>query len=399
MIKNPFTTPVTLAILRGAIDLEQTEQGTVIPHRLPAWARAQCNDPQLAMAESQPAGVRLVFQTTATTIELEAIPTTRVYAGLPPRPKGIYDLLVDGERVAQATIDAGHVIHIDMAKGTVTTEKGVAGAACFNDLPDRMKNIEIWLPHNETTELVALHSNAPIKSPAPLDTANPDDKNRPVWLHYGSSISQGSNATHPTGTWPAVAALSSGVELINMGFGGGALLDPFVARTIRDTKADMISLKIGINLVNSDVMRLRAFTSAIHGFIDTIRDGHPSTPLLVISPIYCPIHEETPGPGNFDFAALATGTLKFLATGTPAETAGGKLTLQVIRNELAQIVARRSAADTHLHYLDGQELYGSTDHAKMPLPDELHPDAATQQQIGERFAAQVFGKHDMFRGF
>ena len=118
-----------------------------------------------------------------------------------------------------------------------------------------------------------------------------------MWLHHGSSISHGSDAASPSATWPALAAAHGGVELINLGLGGSALLDPFTARTLRDTAADLISVKIGINLVNPDLMRLRAFMPAVHGFLDTIRDGHPTTPLLVVSPIYCPIHEDTPGPG------------------------------------------------------------------------------------------------------
>jgi hypothetical protein len=50
---NWITTPVTADFLRGALDLQQTAQG-VLPHRLPVWARAQCADGQLAMAEAQP---------------------------------------------------------------------------------------------------------------------------------------------------------------------------------------------------------------------------------------------------------------------------------------------------------------------------------------------------------
>ena len=155
-------------------------------------------------------------------------------------------------------------------------------------------------------------------------------------MHHGSSISHGSNAASPTGTWPAQAALRAGVDLVNLGLGGSALLDPFVARTIRDTAADLISVKIGINLVNVDLMRMRAFTPAVHGFLDTIRDGHPDTPLLVVSPLFCPIHETTPGPGAFDPEALAEGIIRFRATGDPAEVAAGKLTLTTIRDELAR---------------------------------------------------------------
>ena len=66
------TTPIDEDVLRGALDLERTEHG-VLPHRLPAWARAQVPDGQLAMAEAQPSGVRLVFRTRATAVELDML--------------------------------------------------------------------------------------------------------------------------------------------------------------------------------------------------------------------------------------------------------------------------------------------------------------------------------------
>ena len=390
------STPITPELLRGAQELESTENG-VLPHRLPSWARAQCSDgqsamaqlamaqlamAQLAMAESQPSGVRLAFRTRASVVELDAHPTKVVYRGAPPRPDGVYDLLVDGRLLGQQTASGGDVRTVDMATGSVETRSGPVGTVRFADLPDGAKDVEIWLPHNETTRIADLRTDAPVE-PAP-------DRGRPVWLHHGSSISHGSNAASPSTTWPALAASLGGAELINLGLGGGALLDPFTARTLRDTPADLISVKIGINLVNLDLMRLRAFTPAVHGFLDTVREGHPDVPLLVVSPILCPIHEDTPGPGAFDFEALGAGELRFRATGDPAERAGGKLTLGVIRDELAGVVQQRAATDRNLHYLDGRELYGEADFAELPLPDELHPDAAAHRRIGERFAELAF---------
>lgn len=376
-----ITTPITLELLRGALELEHTDRG-VLPHRLPGWARAQCPDPQLAMAEAQPSGVRLAFQTRATAIELDVLPTRRSYVGAPPRPDGIYDLILDGALVDQATATGGDTITIDMATGATEHTPGPIGTLRFAGLPDRAKDVEIWLPHNETTELVALRTDAPLEPAA--------DRGRPVWLHHGSSISHGSDAASPSTTWPALAASLGRVELVNLGFGGSALLDPFTARVMRDTPADLISVKIGINLVNADLMRLRGFTAAMHGFLDTIRDGHPTAPLLVISPIYCPLQEDTPGPLAFDFSALSAGKLRFRATGDPADRAAGKLTLTIIREELARIVRQRSAEDPRLSYLDGLTLYGETDFAELPLPDGLHPDAATHQLIAERFAKSAF---------
>ncbi|MGW5200041.1 GDSL-type esterase/lipase family protein [Streptomyces spiralis] len=383
--QNWVITPITADFLRGHLEAEQTAHG-LLPHRLPAWARRQIPDDRLAVAEAQPSGVRLAFRTRATTIELDALPTKRVYRGFPPPPDGVYDLLVDGRLTAQATVAGGNLRTItDMLTETTEFTEGPAGSARFTDLPRGEKDIEIWLPHTEITEVIALRTDAPVE-PAP-------DSGRRVWLHHGSSISHGSNAVRPSTIWPALAAAAGGVELINLGFGGSALVDPFTARAMRDTPADLISVKLGINVVNSDAMRLRAFAPAVHGFLDTIREGHPATPLLVVSPVLCPVQEDTPGPLMPD---LDGGTLRFKATGDPAETAAGRLTLTIVRDVLAGIVKQRAADDPNIHYLDGRDLYGESDHAEFPLPDAIHPSPEGHRRIGENFAKLAFADNGPF---
>jgi len=374
-----ITTPVTAELLRGALRLERTTVG-IRPHRLPAWALGQAQDPQLAMAQAQPSSVRIAVVTDATSIELVALATRYGYRGVPARPPGVLDLVVDGRLAGQAGLATATTVTVDPTTGASQTARAEPGSVVFDALPGGTKRVEIWLPHTESVEMVALRSDAVL---------HPSDDRPAVWLHHGSSISHGSNATHPTGTWPAVAASLRGLDLINLGFGGSALLDPFTARVIRDTPADLISIKIGINLVNTDLMRLRAFGPAVHGFLDTIREGHPDVPLYVISPVLCPIHEDTPGPAAFDPVALAAGETRFIATGDLSEVAAGKLTLTVVREHLARIVRERSADDPHLHHVNGLDLYGPADARERPLPDGLHPDTATHRQMGERFAAQV----------
>jgi GDSL-like Lipase/Acylhydrolase family len=379
--------------IRGALDIEHTPHG-LLPHRLPATSRAQFPDNHLArfdgqplsVVEAQPSGVRLAFRTAAITIELDVLPTKTIYKGAPAVPDGIYDLLIDGRLARQASVAGGRTLVLDMPARRFYTTPGRPGTIRFTRLPGEPKNIEIWLPQAEITELIALRTDAPVEAPTP--------SGRRRWLHYGSSLSHGAEAASPTRTWPAITARLADTELTNLGLGSNALLDPFTARAIRDTDTDLISLKVGVNLVNSDVMRLRALSPAVHGFLDTIRDGHPDTPLLVVSPILCPIIEDAPGPTIPDFDAS---TLRFRTIGHPDDLVAGRLSLNIVRDELARITAERATTDPNLHYLDGRDLYGEQDFAELPLPDQLHPDPAGYQRIGERFADFAFAHQGPFR--
>lgn len=64
----------------------------------------------------------------------------------------------------------GNTITIDMTTRTAEHRPGPPGTVTFTDLPDAPKTIEIWLPHNETTELLALRTDAP-SSPPPTRAA------------------------------------------------------------------------------------------------------------------------------------------------------------------------------------------------------------------------------------
>lgn len=332
LASHPLVTPLGPRFIHGAVEIEQTPAG-FLPHRLPAWARARSRDPQLAQAAAQGAGVRVAFQTASRWLEL-VVRATRPASG----PDGVHDLLVDGRLGRRASARGTRSLKIDVRSGATTPVGAGMQTVRFDDLPGGRKTVEIWLPHDQVTEVVALRA---------------------------------------------------GVDLLNLGLSGNALLDPFLARTIRDLDADLISLKIGIDLVHTDLMRLRAFGPAVHGFLDTIRDGHPTTPLFVVSPLCSPIHEDVPGPTRFETEALAAGRVLYRAAGDVHEIAQGKLTLGVIRQELDAIVHERAAVDPNLHYLDGRRLYGVADSAPLVLRDELHPDGAGHRLIGERFAGLV----------
>ncbi len=359
----------------GAAEVERTERGLRL-HRLPAWVRRQFADGQLMAMQAQPSGVRLAFTTTATRIDLVTHPVRLAYRGL-DRPRGNIDVCIDGELVLRDPLTDGDVNEVDLQTGQTTHQPGQPHHTHLRGLSAGDKRVEIWLPHNESVDLVDLSADAqlhPLTTPALR------------WVHHAArSARLQRRRPHPdlaSGRRPAARP-----EPAQPGLRRQRARGPFMARVIRDSPADLISVKLGINVVNLDGMRSRTFVPAVHGFLDTIREGHPDVPLLVMSPIYCGIHENTPGPGAIDPASLGTGQVRFLATGREGDTELGRLTLSVIRKLLEDVVKSRS--DRNLHYLDGTQLYGEKDAVQLPLPDALHPDVATHRLIGERFAKHV----------
>jgi hypothetical protein len=371
------------SMIRGAVEVETTERG-LIPHRLPQWARRQIPDRFMVQTSAESAGVRLAIRTAADAIEL-GVQARRIAADAEaPMPPSVYELTESGALVAAAEAPVGSRFVFTFERPDGAIVPGPDATVRFKGLgTGAERNLELWLPYYDNVELLGLRADAPV-------TAMPES-GALRWVHHGSSISHGYRAETTTGTWPVVAALKAGVHLTNLAFSGNAMLDPFTARTIRDTPADLISLKLGINLVNCDVMRVRAFRPAIDGFLDTIRDGHPDAPIALVSPIWCEPVESAAGPTAQDPDRAEEWSI---AAGTEAEVALGKLSLQVIRAELTSIVDRRRADGDHrLHYLDGLSLYGERDAAAMPLPDNLHPGPDVQRLIGERFADRVLVRH------
>ncbi len=365
--------------IRGALDLERRSLG-VLPRRLPAWTREQYPDAFMDFTTTMPSGVRLVFRTEATVLELDVLTVIRHFDGRPgPVSPGMVDLRVDGRPAGQTDVPVSHVLRLPHTRDRGRLARGLPGTVGFAALPARMKEVELWLPPQTPCELVALRADAPVHPPEP--------HGRRRWVHHGSSISHCVEADSPTGAWPVVAATLAGVEVTNLGFAGNAVLDPYVARTIRDLPADLVSVKTGTNIVARGAFKPRTLGPALHGFLDTVRDGHPDTPLLVVSPIILPKAEDVPGidPGDgFPYPFF----------GDPDDLPEDTLTMTALRETMAEIVRLRARRDPNLHFLDGRELFGVDDLAD--LPDGIHPNAAGYLRIGERFAARAFGTGGAF---
>ena len=313
----------------GAVSLEVTDEW-VQPWRIPHEDRALFFE-TLQERAAAPAGVRIAL-----------VSDTRSIAGtfLPHPGLTSLDLCCDGELVGSQALAGKHTF-------------------AFEGLPAGEKRIELWLPQMGRFRLKALTIDDGV-SLAPFEDS------RPKWVTYGSSISHCGAAESPVYTWPAVVARGHDLNLTCLGFGGNCHLEPMVARTIRDLPADFLSMCVGINIYGARSLGPRTFRSAVIGFVQTVREKHPETPYVVMSPIYSPTRETTPNAVD--------------------------LTLEIMRQEVAAAVdLLRDHGDAHVHYVDGLSVFGPEQSDL--LPDDLHPDAQGYKVLGRHFLERVARKY------
>lgn len=355
----------------GALGFQEDSPGWLIPRRLPDWTIKQFADDAIDRFVKFPSGIRLRFTTSADLITLKVRVSRLVITGLAEnvRPAG-FDLLVNGVENQSQEAHNGNILRLTSTAPSVfseTLEEGESDTLTFSGLGDESKNIEIWFPTSAIVEVNEVTASSEI-------TASPVDL-RKRWLHYGSSISQSGEALRAMDAWVMRAAQLLNLNVTNFGLAGQCQLDGFVARTMAALPADLITLKLGINVINADSMRERAFIPAVHNFLDILRESQPLTPIIVISAIWCPFHEDTPGPTMIEGSEL-------YGKERPTELATGALTLTRTRKILEEIVATR--ADVNLHYMNGLTLFSQSDEDN--LPDKLHPNSAGYRLMGERFA-------------
>jgi hypothetical protein len=280
-------------------------------HRL--WSRA-----------ATPAGVRASWQTSAATVSLEIRASLDIYSVIAP-----VDFLVNGALHERRAIDQG--------EQRLTVE-----------LPPGPVELEIWLPQAGAIAVREVSFDGEATSLPPSG---------PRWITYGSSITQCTGAYGPSETWPALVARQHSWDLVALGFAGECHLDPIAARTIRDTPARLISLCLGINIYGGETFSGRTLPGQVEEFISTVRDGHPHTPLVVITPLPAPNVEGKPN-------ALG-------------------LTLDDIRACVE--LGARTLRDPDLQLIDGRTVL-SIEEAQALYADDLHPGPEGYRLIAERLA-------------
>ena len=311
---------------QGIISLQYSDDW-VMPWRIPYNDRDLFLPIDIQDRAALSAGVRISFHSNTTKICGEVISS---------KDPGSIDLFCDGKFYKSLEMEGKNNF-------------------VFQNLPSSEKLIELWLPQYTEFRLKVLH----------LDDSSsftPYNDQRPKWTTYGSSITHCSGAEKPSDTWPGIVSRNHGLNLTCLGYGGNCHLEPMIARMIRDLPADFISIKVGINIQILSSLSIRTFAPAIVGFVKIIREKHPNTPLVVISPIYSPPREQQPnlvGSSLEDFRVEIANTVRVL----------------------------QNHGDSNIHYIDGLNLFGP-EYIHL-LPDELHPNAAGYKVIGDKFLSEV----------
>ena len=325
------TIPITSAFVQGALSIAPGD-GYVRPWRTDYQQKElypSIND-DLLNQMSKPVGVRVRFAASSTSVTLSV---------LPAEVARTFDLVIGNERIDT----------LSMAVGETTLSVG--------DLPGDETPVEVWLPYDGPVSLATFDGK----------DVRPVSDTRLKWLTYGSSITQCGAAHSPSRTWPATAARACDLNLTCMGFGGQCHLDSMVARLIRDREVDLLTMKLGINMMGAASLSPRTFRGAVIGFTQIIREKHPTMPIGIISPIISPPREATANAVGF--------------------------TLEMMRDELTDAVdrIRRARGDKKIYYFDGLEMFGENlvdDY----LPDNLHPNGDGYEIMGKNATTNVLPK-------
>jgi lysophospholipase L1-like esterase len=275
--------------------------------RLPADTRAQA---------ALPVGVRLEFTGEAEAVELDYRTAT---AELGVRGAGAgttFELYRGAQRVSEARAQLG--------EATVRLAAGRGPARGI-----------VYLPEGMRPEVLAIRAIGGALAPAAA---------QPRWLCYGDSIAEGWLASTPAGAWPARAGRECELDVVNLGYAGGARGEIASAEELAALPADVISIAHGTNCWGRTPHDAALFGAGLAAFLRIVRQQHPALPIVAVSPV---LREQAEYTCNRLGATLAD-----------------------LRGAFEAVVHERiRAGDERLSLVEGLPLLGPE-----RFPDGIHPD-------------------------
>ena len=155
---------------------------------------------------------------------------------------------------------------VPRAFGVLTAEREIK-------LPGTMEDITIYMPRNEAVEdiQIAIDDDAEILPPTPYTFEDPV-------LYYGSSITEGCSATHPSCNFVAYTARWVDADFVNFGFSGSAFGEPEMAKFIAKQKMSAFVFDYDHNADSADHLR-----KTHEPFFKIVREAQPDLPIIMQS--------------------------------------------------------------------------------------------------------------------
>lgn len=237
------------------------------------------------------------------------------------------------------------------AKGTNET-----AAVLFEKKERAPKEITVYFPNNGEARLLAVGLDAD----AEIKTAPAFALKKPM-VCYGSSVMQGSGATHPAKTYPAALARRLNLDFVNLGFGGAGKAEAEVVELVNQLDGCCYIFDLGKSYGTQPM-------EPYAKMLDAIRAAHPTAPIICVTPIYST--KEVNEPSYRERSE----------------------NLRVMMRQAA--TERRKAGDKFMFVVEGLELFGAAD--KELLHDPAHPNDEGNELIAQRLAPIIekilFGK-------
>ena len=145
------------------------------------------------------------------------------------------------------------------------------------------KPATIYLPEGMQPIVQSLTAVKGEISPAP---------EKPHWIAYGDSVTQGWIASGPAQGWAAIAARKSGLDLANLGYASAGRGEIVSAEHIAALPAEIISIAYGASCWTRVPHSVGMVTEGFRAFLDVVRGGHPKVPIVVVSPVIRPDAED-----------------------------------------------------------------------------------------------------------
>ena len=238
--------------------------GVPYPRAKPEGAMGRLPQDTWLMA-SIPVGVRLEISGPAVEIDVRYHAAQEAFGYLGGGEGHSFVVWRDGERVGELAAEVGeHTLRLP----------GPAGGTAIVYLPERMG----------PTVLEVIGVDGSITPAA----------EQPRWLCYGDSIAEGWVVTSPDLAWPAVIGRDIGVDTVNLGYAGSARGEIPSAEELAELSGDVITICHGTNCWSRTPHSAALFTQGLRDFVTIVRQGHPETPIVAVSPITRPDAETTP---------------------------------------------------------------------------------------------------------